>query len=443
VSIGAVDIPVVLREVPAPPPFGQDAQPVDDSGADEDAAALERARSWRYALTYAKEAVAQDEVEVVVGFNLSVAEPGPTLALAGALDLFDHLARFAAVWPRLETALVETLASDDELELDPASSGYRRARQLVRDFHDLLAPLPGAWSAWRPPSGEPAASAPPGSSELRFTVAERRDPGTDVLVATRRLGPSTAKVWDPVTRTLTELPPPALEIDDGETVWTAEPMSSGADAFRFVDRVGNVMTHARASNLPRRATVAGLDGRGLDVAAYQNASAEIRVVRNRDLLTGVATAADFVYAASTPSFVAPVTPELRSQRAFDVGRLSSPSKRPLVEHVRGILGLLFAGTDAEQLIGLDVDFHQSLGPDLPPAVVPILQRPPTSLSLDGSGRLAVEISDQILAWSAAVDPDDGALAFKLRLFSTLSTSRPLLLELSRLMLEPADVAELS
>jgi hypothetical protein len=374
-SIGAVDIPVVLREIPKPASLiSQEAQPVDDSGADE-AAALDHARSWRYAVTYGRADAAQDEIDLAVAFNLSTAEPdstrvapGPTPAAAGELDLFDHLARLIVVWPQLEAALVETLSAG-KLDLDRASPGYRRARRLVGDLYALLAPLPAAWTAWRPPPAGGAA-----------TSAE-----------------------------LTALAPADRALLDGETVWTAE----------------------------------------LDVAVDQNASATIGVLRNHDLLGGVdgqtaATTADFVYASSVVGFGAPAAPRLESERAFDVGRLSSPRRGPLVEHVRAVLGLVFtgAGEDTEQLVGLEAEFHQAVGPGLPPAVLPILLAPPAPLSRQGAGRHAAAISDQILAWWAATKPPAGDLCFKLRMFPTLGGSGPPLLALTRLLLAAADVAEL-
>ncbi len=454
VAIGAVDIPVVVREIPAPAvPVAQVAQPGEDSGVDP-AAALERAMSWRYAVTYVAEAFAQDEVEVVVEFNRGGAEPEPSPAAAVAvapseLDLFDHLARFVRAWPALEEALVETLVAG-ALDLDPSSPGYRRARRLVGDFHDLLAPLPQAWRAWRPPASEAAegpvrsAAASPGRSEFRYAVGERAD-RRGVLVATRRLGASTAGVWDRATGTRTALAPPDLEIDDGDTVWAAEPVSPGAGAFHFADRLGNLLTRARGSSLPRTSTFAGRPGEGLDVAAYQNASAAFRVFRNRDVLPGVATAADFVFVSPGRGFAAPVAPELRSDRVFDRGRLPGTWPSPLIAHVQGILDLLFAGTEpgTELVLGLDAEFHESLGPDRPGAVLPILRRPGESLSRVGCGPLAAAISGQILDWWAAVRPGPGALGFRLRLLSSANPRGPALVEVSRLMLEPGDVTELA
>jgi hypothetical protein len=66
-----------------------------------------------------------------------------------------------------------------------------------------------------------------------------------------------------------------------------------------------------------------------------------------------------------------VTPRLQRDRAFGIGKLSSPS-RPLVNHVRQVPDLLFEGTApaTEQFVRLDCSYEQDAW--LPAAIAPIL-----------------------------------------------------------------------
>ncbi len=446
-DIGEVRIPVVLREIPgAPSLLGQDARPVDDGDADQ-RAAVEHAKRWRYAFTYEKDVVAQDTIDASVVFNLDDAALTYQMA-PRSLDLFDYLARFITVWPAMLETMTRVLVPD-ELDLDPSSKAYLRARKLVADFHQLIESMPEAWAAWHA-ANAPEADAPTegANPEIEFSVQESKSSTGDELVATRTLGANTAKVWDRQRGALVPMPAPELAVVDGGVEWTGELIDGTTDRFRFVHG-GETLTWSRAVTMHRRQPLlGGLAGGGLDIAAFQNAWSSVRVVRNRDLVRDaeghiVPTAAAFVYATPRIKFASRVTPRLQRDRAFDIAKFTGTARRPLVEHVRELIGLLFEGTapKTEQFIRLDCSYEQVLGTGLPAAVVPVLLGSPTRIQAD-TATFAAAVSEYIVAWFGEHTPPDGTLHFTLTLFPTLSSSRLPLLQLSRLLLARSDVTDL-
>ncbi len=448
-SIGDVDVPVVLREVPTPPTLR--AQEADPQPADEGDAAtrLAHAKAWRYGFTYEKDVIAQDTIDASVLFNL--AEDDPNLRLAARdLDLFDHLARFVAIWPQLLPVLVDVLVPD-RLDLDPASAGYRRAHRLVADLLRLLKPLPDAWAAWHAQPQERrllTALTTGQSSRLDFSIAERRaEP--DVLQAIRTPGEQTATIWDPSAGRVVPLPPPALTIDDGEIVWTARPVRDAPNTFEYADRDGNVLSWTRASTSLRQRTplFEGL-GDGLDVAAFENAWSALRVLRNRDLVRGpdgrvIPTTPVFVYQTPEIKFASRVTPRLQRDGEIDVAGLSSPPQQTLVRHLQRLAdALLGNATGVRLLVRLDVEFGQTIAPGLPPAVVPIVLGSPTELTAAGAPAFVAAVAGFVVDWFSDQTPGDGSLRFTVTLFPTLSASRVPLLQLTALTLRRADVSDL-
>ncbi len=277
-AIGDADVPVVLREVPTPPTLrAQEAipQPADEGDA---ATRLAHAKAWQYGFTYEKDVIAQDTIDSSVVFNLAEEQPNVRLN-ARELDLFDHLARFVAIWPRMLPVLVELLVPDT-LDLDPASDGCRRAHRLVSDLLRLLQPLPQAWAAWhaQPPQRRLLQALASGeSSRVDFSIAESKAADSDALHAIRTPGEQTATIWDPRAGRAVPLPLPLLTIEDGETSWRAQPVSGALDTFEYVDGAGRVLGWAQASTTLRQRTprFAGL-GDGLDVAAFENAWSALR-----------------------------------------------------------------------------------------------------------------------------------------------------------------------
>ncbi|MDO8185504.1 LysM domain-containing protein [Conexibacter sp. JD483] len=448
-SIGDVDVPVVLREVPTPPTLR--AQEADPQPADEGDAAtrLAHAKAWQYGFTYEKDVIAQDTIDASVLFNLSEEEPNLRLA-ARELDLFDHLARFVAIWPQLLPVLVEVLVPD-RLDLDPASESYRRAHRLVADLLRLLQPLPQAWATWHAQPQERrllTALASADSSRIDFSIAERRG-DADVLQAIRTPGAQTAVIWDPRAGREVPLPPPLLTIADGETVWRAQPVSGVANTFEYADRDGALLTWTRASTTLRQRTpqFAGL-GDGLDVAAFENAWSALRVLRNRDLVRApdgrvIPTTPVFVYQTPEIKFASRVTPRLQRDGEIDVAGLSAPPRQPLATHLQRLAdALIGSAAGARLLVRFDAEFGQTLGDGLPAAVVPILLGTPTELDRASAPAFVRTVAGFVVDWFKANGPGDGELRFTLTLFPTLSRSRVPLLQLTGLRLRRADVTDL-
>lgn len=448
-TIGNVDIPVVLRAVPAAPTLvAQEAVPTPDDDP-APARALEQARHWSYAFAYEKDVAAQDTIDCSVTFDLGDVGLRP-LPTERPLDLFDHLARFVTVWPAMEQAMSVAFVPDT-MDLDPASDAYRNARMLVADFYRLLEPMPAAWSAWHARMQHATALHArldaPSSSSFSFSVQEENASG--VLVVRRTLGASSARVWDPVTAQLVPLPPPQLTIDDGERVWSGTADAENPDLFAYTND-GRTLTYGAAQKLRRRRLTFRGSSDGLDVAAYQSGWSSVKVFRNLALVRDargqtIPTTPDFVYSTPQVRFASRATPFLQRTRSYDVSALSSPPRQALATHLTRVVSLLCEGTErgTAQLIRLDAEYAQTIGVGLPAAVAPILLSLPTTVTLEGTTALAKEAAGCITRWFADRHPADGVFQFTLTLFATLGTSQLPLLQMSGLRLACDDVTDLS
>ena len=410
-TIGAVDIPVVLREIPRRPVLvSQEATP-----AGKPAVELADARLWTYAFTYDSSVAERDAIDISVSFNVPEggAETDAPAARAGRdLDLLDHLARIAAVCPALPAMLTQAPPS----QRDALLSGFVR----------LVEPLPSAWAAWQ------SVIQGPHAVQVDVSLRERDKDGCLALTRTLQAGAGA-------------LPEPVIQLIDGAVIYTARPDSRTGDLF-YVDESGKRLTSEVAHRLTTRRVVFT----GLDIATLQNASSAVRITRNRDLVgqgeeAFVQTNPQFVYATIPVQFAGNVTPQLSSGECFDVSVLSSPRQQPLATHLERLLATLYVGTrpGAVQALRLDAACVQRLGDGLPEQVMPVFAGVEMPLDKQRANQVACESAAVALNWFTANLPADGYFRFTLMLFSTLRESRLPLLELTGLELAFGDITDLS
>ncbi|WP_406511397.1 hypothetical protein OG851_03005 [Streptomyces sp. NBC_00161] len=333
-SLGRADVPVPLRAYPASPVLlGQTA------GATfaQEPPTLAGAPLWTYAVSYAHEHAAQDEVRVTAAFNVTVGA-GP--AGAGTEDVMSALARYVSVADGLWSLLAGYVSDSGD------GAAYANA---ARTFGDLVRLVADAWDR-RWPAAEPAA-APATLGPPSVT------PGPDLVEVT--LG---VRVGYTVEDDATYLA--AVEL----TPVTASPGPGGAwPEVAYVDAAGNTVSlvpdapvgTSRTYRFDPPLPATGwpqfrLCWPGLHVMAYQNARATLTVRRNTRLVPdGPPTDEQFVF--RTAPAVAPdvVTPLNVWDEPVDLTALG-----PLEDALTAAFTTLTGGsTDAGAAVGVGYGFE--------------------------------------------------------------------------------------
>lgn len=295
-ALGAPPLPIPLRAQPAPPLIvAQDAQPTHAGPRPP----LNEAGTWTFALTYAHEHAAQDELLLRATFNVPGA-PAP-----GELEVGSDLA--AALWPyaALADALRERMVAYTDAPAPAAADGSPGDPRdhLAHSLVELVDPIATAWEAhWAQPVRDDADDDADDDGEpYAFRVRVEWQSGTadEPLLAAVVLAlespvasPSPTGAWPAVawrTRAgvLIELVPDASGPQGGRLRYTprAPIARDGTPTLRIA-------------------------WGGLPIATTQNGRASLSVHRNEHLVEDVATNEAFVMATATVSAPDVATPLL-------------------------------------------------------------------------------------------------------------------------------------
>jgi hypothetical protein len=330
------------------------------------------------------------------------------------LDLLDHLARIAAVWPAMLPTLTQAPVS--------------QIVALISDFVRLVEPLPAAWTAWYRMAGQ-------SEQAMRgdFSLREQHKDGLLALALARtgELGAAS-------------LPQIVIQLGDGVTTYTARPNSATGECF-YTDENGNRLRYDAALGMTRRRVAFT----GLDVASFQNASSGVQITRNADLVRDekgqvVPTSGEFVYRTPPLYFTGNATPALSSGERFDVSLLSSPRRQALATHLQRMLGTLYDGTESEtiQKLRLDAVYVQPICDGLPEAEWPIVVGSPIAIDRERAVDIASQLAAALVNWFVVNRPNGGHFRFKVTLFSRLSERLLPLLELTDTELALSDITDL-
>lgn len=418
-SLGAVKIPVVLRDFPeAPALLRQDYRQSDDLVPGMPAAeALRVATGWDYLLRYHQRLSAQDWLQVEVQFNLLEAQQ--RMARSISEDLLDALAAFVHHWPALRADLLTLLPGiTPETVGGMDATALQQARNAISAFAALAARAAARWAAWTPPKtkligfgNEPTAKV--------FSVNESAE-GNRLLASFQDHNPGANS----------DIPAPRLLVG---------PDDADYSAFTFDD----------ASAQPLRA----LALEQLNILAYQNARAAVYLTRNETLIEGAETHPDFVYYTPQTRFPHPVIPLLQNDIGINIRELLPPGEHSLAEYLGAFFRHLLdkahlPGHEKTIAVQLECSYAYQLSgdPDQPFVRLPVLLAPPYDFSLEensadwlvnpGSltGQLAREIQEWLDAEQPAPDNPNARLLFDVAVFSTTSASRQPVLRLRNVFL---------
>ncbi|WP_405527290.1 hypothetical protein OG592_06250 [Streptomyces avidinii] len=416
-SLGRADVPVPLRAYPASPVLlGQTA----GATFGQEPPTLAGAPLWTYAVSYAHEHAAQDEVRVTAAFNVTVGA-GP--ADADADDVVSALARYVSVADGLWSLLAGYVSEPGS----GSGSGDGAARaNAAKTFADLVGLVADAWDRRWPAPG-PAATEPPAGPAIVEPPAAT--PGPDPVEVT--IG---VRVGYTVEDGATYLA--AVEL----TPVTALPGPGGAwPEVAYVDAAGTVVPlvpdapvgDSRTYRFDPPLPATGwpqfrLAWPGLHVMAYQNARATLTVRRNTRLVPdGPPTDEQFVF--RTAPAVAPdvVTPLNIWDEPVDLTGLG-PLDDALTAAFTALAG---DSTDAGGAVGVGYGFQIVAGTDGSAGIVSRLPIALAHVVVDRS--TGATVGQVATDWLTENDPPATRarlFTFSLTLFSQLDPSavRPLL-----------------
>jgi LysM repeat protein len=437
-ELGDLKIPVVLRAYPTPPTLREQTVRAD-MDATSAATAVQTAARWTFLASYDQLHVAQDVIDAEAELNI----PAETAKLAGTgepEDLFAALARLLSVLPKLEEAFEADLATITT-QTATSAPAFKRAANALAAFTELAERLAPQWPA--------AGVLPhklltaPAATTFAFAIGESQYQPPPLNTGALR---EAVEAEDELLVTVSsgDLPPhvplPAIEIAGFEAVATA-----GGVRYRAKPNAP-FLTWKAGELIPERTVAIGpIDGLGV-----QNARLGLQVTRNAELVAGNPTCKPFVYTTPLVRFPSVCTPLLSSPLAIDVAAVATgtPRRATLAEHLQTLFSTLLASAgEGTRKVKLQASYQLPMNgdPAVPAASLPIKLGPAIQFEVPGdwgAGGFLEKAAGALKEWIAECKPAaDGALAFDVAAFSSLTGSTLPTVELSGLALALADITD--
>ena len=478
-ELGQFDVPIVLREFPDTPtlvnqegmvaPDSPCYQPIAHDGRDIGSAGLllsatdctktgtydplAIATRWNYAFDYSMQVHhQQDEIHGQISFN--IVEPAGLMAMATAQrDLFDNLAQFTQVYPKVRADLNTYLAPIDVSTMDP--SVLKNAQFAIESAAAMINWIAGSFRGNKSVNGlaesarENKERRMDGVAPIQFILsengAEKENPDKNKVTALQ----VTVKLTKPLPA---RVGLPWVEIA-GYTCERVIGDDNRKGVFFYKDKNGAYLEAPVAKNLPERKFVLP----DLDILERQDAQTEIYLTRNADIVPGETIAEPFVYTTPKVSFESPLHPTLFNDDQINLATIFSentdkqpkPVRRTLECQLTLFYEALFANAGTNDVtLQLSLYYEYAINPAIEKVRLPVYLMPPTKTAIraGGSGRwsLAEVITNQAKGWETWFDthtPETGGgrLIFDLTVMADL-TARPMpILKMTGLYLPVADL----
>ncbi len=462
-ALGQFDVPIVLRAFPTTPTLvNQDNvgtltskchQPLDageqaPSGTllsgmtcqtTGDYDPLAAATRWNYSFTYSlQHHYEQDEIHGEVSFNIPE-DVNIMAADVRARDIFDNLAQFTQVYPRVRSDLNQFLAPIDvDSKLGPELTNAEAALESAAQMIEWLAASPPKLPA--PDPDELTASA--AAASVSFVISEVGVPkdGVTALQVTVALA--------------APLPPrvglPFVEIAGYHCErQTNDPVDPTKGVFLYKDDNGDYLPASDGAKIAARTFVLP----DLDILERQDAQSEVYITRNADLVPGKVIVKDFIYQTPTVSFEGPLHPTLFSDDQINLATIySTGGQDPLKRTLDCQLSLLYqslfakAGT-SDVTMQASLYYEYQINPAIDRVRLPVYLMPPTRTRLNDAGTgtpLSAVVDLQVRGWTtwfAANTPqtEGGQLVLDLTVMSDLTAKPMPILHLAGLFVPYADL----
>ncbi len=416
---------------------------------------LAKVKLWTYSFDYALQVhEQQDVVHGTITFNIA----DPDALFASDLverDIFDNLAEFVHVYPKILTDLntyllpIDVDTSDVET-LTNAQAALLSAANLIDWVADT------ARDTFTPATSEPidAASAiavPP----VVFAISESSvtKGSVEALQITLALK---APLPDRVGAPLVEIQGYVCERTSGDNLDKA--------TFLYKDpETGAYLSAAEGRVIPERRIVLP----DLGILERQDAEAEVYIKRNEDLIDGKVIADPFVYQTPEVTFESPLHPTIQRGDSINIATIfsdppGSSAKRSLECQLQLFYDALFANAATPDVtMQISLYYEYSINENVPLVRLPVYLLPPLDTALDnipqGSESSPFErengtvvtplkevIARQVEAWNKwygenQPEPQEGRLLFEMTVMSNLTAQPMPTLKLTGLYLMLKDI----
>jgi len=490
-----VEIPIPLRAYPTPPSL-QNQNFFPEPESEDPTTTIERAKKWTFRFIYSQAHAAQDRIDCVVRWNVP---PKSSLNARAAefVDLFTMLARINHVIAQIQAVFEQDLLN---IKLDTATSSatFKQAQNALSAFATLTTELDVAWAAWVSQHELNARLFTNSVNEqLPFSISEDF---IDKQVETPD-GPATLQVLRVTVsyppNLLPGIPNAPIVTFDGYTPEEVNPEEVSGLTARVhspaeISRVLSLMSSPDGCDAPvvevsRKAWIykkinpqpgeppyltsdqaldspdRRVDIGTLDAIQYQNGWANLRIIRNLNLVEGNLTREPFVYRTPAVQFRNSLTPLLDTSKSINIALVPTGSieKRTLAEHLTQLFMAFFKGSPSqEQLVKMEVRYSYALAKvtSAPDIELPVLMVPPTSFlipsnwqKLTASAGPAISadtfietLAEEIRHWylTRTPSPQTARFWFDLSAFSSLSNNTQPLVRLRSLLLDLGDITDL-
>ncbi|PWW00610.1 hypothetical protein DFR52_103818 [Hoeflea marina] len=462
-ALGTFDVPIVVRAFPEMPalvsqdsggapvsPCYQPRGSATDVGSYNPLAAVTQ---WSYSFVYSMQIhQQQDEVHGTVSFN----RPDPAMMMKAEplpRDLFDNLAQFVQVYPRVLGDLDAFLAPIDVGTTDPTQ--LRNAQAALQSAATMIGML--ADTAGKPLNAD-GFTLGRRNIGLDLTAGGNGEPGLPVSFVISEGSKEVVEGEDriealEVTLTLPKpLPPrvgtPFVQIEG----FSCERQAGGtATQASFLYRKGDdYLTAAAGRTIPARTFVLP----DLGIIERQDAQTAVHLTRNADIVPGKTIAEPFVYRTPDISFEAPLHPTIVSDTPINMATIlsdgpSQPLRRSLPDQLAALYSALFADSGtASATLQLSLYYSYSINPAVAPVRLPVFLMPPRRIALPDDGVFTATtepIPAQAAAWEAwfgthLPSTTEGRLLFDLTVMSDLTAQPMPTLKLTGIYLDYQDIA---
>jgi hypothetical protein len=406
---------------------------------------LSAATRWNYGFEYAMQVHRQqDEIHGKISFN--IVDLDELVAMeAPQRDLFDNLAQFTQIYPKirddLNTYLVPIdVSTKDETTLKNAQFALESAAEMINWLADSASALASENEVL-------FASSTHSVDPIGFTISEgekKRGNVDDALILTVTL---TKELPPRVGRPLVEIEGYTCEIDTDEPKKRTFYYTKDSDE----DSDNNYLPFSKAKTIPGRKFVLP----DLDILERQDAQTEIYLTRNADIVPGKIIAKPFVYTTPTVSFESPLLPTLFNDDQINLATIFSTGKNEPVQRTLECQLTLFyealfanAGTN-DVTLQLSLYYEYSINPAIEKVRLPVYLMPPTKMAIrsGGSGESLTEIiMNQVKGWETwfnthSPETKGGRLIFDLTVMSDLTAQPMPILRLRGLYLAVTDLKD--
>lgn len=494
-----VDIPVPLRAYPTPPSLQNQAF-LHESEDQNPTTTLEKAKEWTFRFIYSQVHAAQDRIDSVVRFNVPL-NSGVQSRLEEEVDLVVMLARIIHVLAAIQAAFDDMLQV--KLDTPTSSATFKQAQNALQAFATLTSGLDEKWKQWAEQNeANSKLSAAALNENLPFSISEDF---VDRVVTNPDNSTETLRVLRVTIAYPTNLLPgienPPIVTFDGYISEEVEPEENALPAVAGGRRRADVRTAlARmmsqgdcelppAGTISRKAWVyrkiapqpgepsyltwdealeladRRLDITQLDVIQYQNAWANVRIIRNLDLVgSDNPTREPFVYRTPIVQFRNVLTPLLDTSREINIAEVptGTAERRPLADHLTTLFETFFEGSPSQQqLVKIEARYAYALfaADDAPVIELPVLLVPPTEFPIPpdwknlttvaatngaSAGNFIATLAEQLQTWftNHNPSPQSGQFRFDLSAFSSLSNNTQPLVRIRNLTLMLEDIKEI-